>query len=133
MIRGIGIDLVEISRMKAAFDRHGDRLLRRICTPAEIDWIRREKKAAFRLASVFGVKEAVMKALGTGMRGVGWKEIDTSGASEGPVERLLNNRALRVAQRLGVRRYCFSLSVSAELVLAAVLLSGDEHQERNES
>lgn len=124
MIKGIGIDLVELSRMAGALSRHGERLVTRICTPRETEWVGRGDDPVIRLASVFGVKEAVMKALGTGMRGVGWKEIDTFGAREGRAEDLLDRRALAVAHRLGVARYCFSVTVSGEIVLAAVLLSG---------
>jgi holo-[acyl-carrier protein] synthase len=93
--------------------------------PAEVEVVRRDPKAASRLSVIFGVKEAVMKALGTGMRGVGWKEIDTLGAEEGEVGHLLSARALGVARRLGATRYSFSVTRSPEIVLAAVLLSDD--------
>jgi holo-[acyl-carrier protein] synthase len=77
-----------------------------------------------KLAAVFAIKEAVMKALGTGMRGVGWKEIETVGGQVGPVETLLSGRALDVARRKGVEHYALSVTVSDELALATVLLSG---------
>ena len=126
MILGIGIDLVELSRMEAAFGRRGDRLIRRICTPSEGEQVRRAREPVHKLAEVFGVKEGVMKALGTGMRGVGWQEIDTSGFSQGGVESLLDRRALAVARRLGATRYSFSVTRSAGIVLTAVLLSREE-------
>lgn len=125
MIRGIGVDLVEITRMAAAYSRHGDRLIRRICTPTEIVQMSREKDILPKLAAIFGVKEAVMKALGTGMKGVGWQEIDTSSASVGRVDTLLCRRALDVARRLGVKQYTFSVTVSGDIVLTAAVLSGD--------
>lgn len=112
--------------MKAAYDRHPTRLPRRICTPGELGRVTREKQPFLKLAAMFGVKEAAMKALGTGMRGVGWKEIDSSAAQEGPVEDLLMGRALAVARRRGATRYCISVTLSGEVALATVLLSGSE-------
>ena len=125
MIRGIGVDLVEIALMAAAYSRHGDRLVKRICTPNEIAQMNPDKDVSSKLAAIFGVKEAVMKALGTGMRGVGWQEIDTSGASAGGVDALLCRRALDVARRLGVSQYSFSVTVAGDIVLTAAVLSGD--------
>ena len=116
--------------MAAALSRHGERLIRRICTTREMEEFHADRDATLTLASIFGIKEAVMKALGTGMRGVGWKEIDSSGASEGLVEDLLRRRALAVARSLEVTRYCFSVSVSNEIVVAAALLSGDDSAAR---
>ena len=126
MIKGIGIDLVEVTRMAAALSRHGDRLVKRICTPREVELIPRNNDLATKLATIFGVKEAAMKALGTGMRGVGWQEIDTSCAFSGEVGNFLNRRALAVAQRLGGVHYTFSVTVSNDLVLTAVILTGVE-------
>jgi len=126
VILGIGIDLVEMSRLEAAFGRRGDRLVGRICTPSEAEQVQRARKPVLKLAEVFGIKEGVMKALGTGMRGVGWKEIDTSGSSQGRVEALLDKRALAVARRLGATQYSISLTLSVDIVLTAVLLSREE-------
>jgi holo-[acyl-carrier protein] synthase len=111
--------------MAAAYSRHGDRLVKRICSPNEVARVVNNKELAGELASIFGVKEAVMKALGTGMRGVGWQEIDTSRAPSGSVDLLLNRRALEVARRLGGAHYSFSVTVADDLVLAAVILTGD--------
>lgn len=111
--------------MAAAYSRHGDRLAKRICTPTEIVQMSGEKDLPVELAAIFGVKEAVMKALGTGMRGVGWQEIDTSSASAGSVNALLCRRALDVAHRLGVNHYTYSVTVSGDIVLAAAVLSGE--------
>jgi holo-[acyl-carrier protein] synthase len=83
----------------------------------------RNSKPVTKLSEVFAIKEAVMKALGTGMRGVGWKEIRTDVATEGPVDALLSGRALEVARRKGAERYAVSVSVSRDLAIATVLLS----------
>lgn len=123
MICGVGVDLVETSRMSGAYSRRGERLVRRVCVPAESEAVLRNPQPVIKLSEVFAIKEAVMKALGTGMRGVGWKEIRTDGATEGPVETLLSGRALKVAQRKGVERYAVSVTVSRDLAIATVLLS----------
>jgi holo-[acyl-carrier protein] synthase len=125
LICGVGVDLVETSRMSGAYSRHGERLVRRVCVPAEADVVFRDLQPTVKLAAIFAIKEAVMKALGTGMRGVGWKEIQTDGEPEGPVDRLLSGRALTVAHRLGVERYALSVTVAGELAIATVLLSRD--------
>ena len=123
LVNGVGVDLVETSRMSAAYSRRGERLVRRVCTPAESEIVRLHRRPVLKLAAVFAIKEAVMKALGTGMRGVGWKEIETVGGQVGPVETLLSGRALDVARRKGVEHYALSVTVSEELALATVLLS----------
>lgn len=125
MIRGVGVDLVETARMRAAYRRHGERLVRRICTERERDRIQRGTRPDVELARVFALKEAVMKALGTGMRGVGWKEIETEVSIEGPIEEMLSDRALRIARARGAGRYALSATVSGDLAVATVLFSGD--------
>lgn len=109
--------------MSGAYQRHGERLVRRVCVPTESDLVLRAAKPVLELSAIFAVKEAVMKALGTGMRGVGWKEIRTDTELEGTVDLLLSGRALAVAHRKGVERYTFSVTTSEELAIATVLLN----------
>jgi holo-[acyl-carrier protein] synthase len=122
LICGVGVDLVETSRMSGAFSRHGERLVRRVCLPAESVLVLEDARPVYKLSAIFAIKEAVMKALGTGMRGVGWKEIRTDAGCEGPVDRLLSGRALSVAHRKGAQRYALSVTVSDGLAIATVLL-----------
>ena len=109
--------------MSGAYSRRGERLVRRICVQEESEAVLRNKRPVIKLSEIFAIKEAVMKALGTGMRGVGWKEIRTDVASEGPVEALLSGRALDVARRRGAKRYAVSVTVSRDLAIATVLVS----------
>jgi holo-[acyl-carrier protein] synthase len=68
MIRGIGVDTVTVERMAGMVERHGDRLAQRILAPAELgEYAAAPDKARF-LAKRFAAKEAVAKALGTGLR-----------------------------------------------------------------
>ncbi|MXY36214.1 MAG: holo-[acyl-carrier-protein] synthase, partial [Dehalococcoidia bacterium] len=68
-----GIDIIEIARVRAVLDRHGERFLRRVYTEDEV---RHCRGRVPELAARFAAKEAVMKALGTGIRGVGWRDIE---------------------------------------------------------
>ena len=68
-----GIDIIEIARVRKVLDRHGERFLRRVYTEDEV---RHCRGRVPELAARFAAKEAVMKALGTGVRGVGWSDIE---------------------------------------------------------
>ncbi len=116
-----GIDIIEINRIERAVHRWGERFLRRIYTPAELQLSRRHSPA---LAVRFAGKEAVMKALGTGNKGVGWREIEILASPSGqPVVRL-NGRAREKARRLKLNELAISLSHCKEYALASV--TGDK-------
>ena len=68
MIAGIGVDIVDVVRVQALLDRYGERFLRRVYTEAETSYAMGGQNRAERLAGRFAVKEAMMKALGTGRR-----------------------------------------------------------------
>lgn len=68
MIVGVGIDIIEVPRIARALERHGDRFLKRIYDPRELDYARRGEDMIRELAARFAAKEAVAKALGTGFR-----------------------------------------------------------------
>lgn len=77
MIQGLGNDIIEIERMQKAIDRQGQRFLDRIFTPAEQQYCKRHNKAARHFAGRFAAKEAILKALGTGLRqGISWLDIE---------------------------------------------------------
>ena len=69
----IGIDIIEIARIEGAINRWGGRFLQRVYTEPELRLCR---KRASSLAARFAGKEAVMKALGTGAKGISWREIE---------------------------------------------------------
>ena len=76
-----GVDLVEIQRLQAAIDRHGERFLNRIFTPRELEEVGQNTAS---LAARFAAKEAVSKALGTGIGPVNWHEIEILPRSGAP-------------------------------------------------
>lgn len=114
-----GVDIIEISRIRRVLDRYSHRFLRRVFTDAEIAYCRGR---APNLAARFAAKEATMKALGTGVRGVGWKDIEIARRESGAPSVLLHGRAKRRAQRLGVFDISLSLSHSQEYAVAFVVV-----------
>lgn len=123
MILRTGIDLIEIARIQQAMARHGERFLQRIFTPAELQACAGRAES---FAARFAAKEAVAKALGTGIGPVGWREIEIVGNEvEAPQVRLYD-RAAEVAQRLGLTSWSISLTHSREMAAAVAVALGEE-------
>ena len=114
----VGVDIMEIDRIEEAVARFGDRFLQRIYTPDELAYCRGRVE---RLASRFAAKEAVMKAMGTGIRGVGWREVEVvRPRGQAPTIRL-HGRAAQTARRVGVTEFALSLSHSRDYAIASVV------------
>ncbi|MCM8746707.1 holo-ACP synthase [Thermomicrobium sp. CFH 73360] len=114
----VGVDAIEIWRIERALSRFGERFLLRIYTEAErIRYAGRVSE----LAARFAAKEAVMKALGTGVRGVRWRDIEVLPNRRGkPVVRLYATAAER-AQLLGLQHIAVSLTHARDLAIAVVV------------
>ena len=121
MIRGLGIDIVEVDRIRRAVARWGEAFLCRIFTPAELARGGASPAAPERLAGRFAAKEAVMKALGIGRRGIGWREIEITVDPMGKPGVRLTGRASAVAERLGVRAWRVAISHTRLLAIAEAL------------
>lgn len=114
----VGVDAIEIRRIERALHRFGERFLARIYSPAE-----RERYAGrvSELAARFAAKEATMKALGTGVRGIRWRDIEVLPNARGkPVIRLHASAAER-ARLLGLMHLAVSLTHSRDLAIAVVV------------
>ncbi|HME10681.1 MAG TPA: holo-ACP synthase [Bryobacteraceae bacterium] len=125
MIVGMGVDLAEVPRIRQAVERHGQRFLERVYTARELAYVNRRGAASRfeRLAARFAAKEAGMKAIGTGWRcGVGWQDFEVSNLAGGRPTLLLHGVAEKVAAELGVRNIVLSLTHTAELSMAVVIL-----------
>lgn len=123
MIVGSGIDLVEIERIRQSVDRFGQRFLDRIFTSGEQAYCMRKRNAAESLAARFAAKEAAAKALGTGIsRGVSWLEIEVIREPSGRPSIQFHGRAEEFASRLGVSHTALSLTHTATLSMASVVL-----------
>lgn len=122
MIKGTGIDLIEVARIRSMMRTHPRRFLERVFTAGERDYCTRFRNAAERFAARFAAKEAVMKALGTGLSsGIAWTDIEVAHDDDGrPVIRL-EGEAARVAARLHIRRLHLSLSHVKEMAVASVI------------
>ena len=114
-----GVDIIEIGRIARTLERYGSRFLERIYTPGELAYCRGRPS---KLASRFAAKEATMKALGTGVRGVSWKDIEVTRAPSGAPGIRLHGRAWERARRLGVQETALSLSDSREYAIAFVVM-----------
>ena len=114
----VGIDIVAIPRVRGVLERHPERFLRRVYTPEEVAVCRGRVPE---LAARFAAKEAVMKALGTGARGVGWREIEVLPNRRGKPLLYLYGRARERAERIGLRALDVSLTHEREFAIAAVV------------
>lgn len=127
MIIGSGIDVVEIERIQNSMNRFGARFLDRVYTAGEQQYCLRKRNSAESLAARFAAKEAAAKALGTGIsHGVSWLEIEVVREAGGRPSLRFDGRAADWARRLGVTRAALSLTHSAGLAIASVIVEGGE-------
>jgi holo-[acyl-carrier protein] synthase len=114
----VGVDIIEIERIERVTNRWGERFLQRVYTDAELDICQNHAPA---LAVRFAGKEAVMKALGTGAKGVGWREIEVLSNRDGKPLVYLHGRAQKKAAELGIGELAISLSHSRDYAIASVI------------
>lgn len=123
MIIGVGVDIVEIERVREVLQRQQDRFIRRVFTEAEQDYCRAHRDPVPHYAARFAAKEALFKALGTGWaKGVSWRDAEVARASMGAPVLMLHGEAQKLSQSLGTRAAHLSLSHSRELAVAIVIL-----------
>lgn len=125
MIVGLGVDIAEVERVRAAIERHGETFLRRIYTPAERTYCERYRNKYERYAGRFAAKEAAMKALGTGWRrGIRWMDIEVTRQKGGKPSLELHGAARTIADELGVKHIALSITHTAAQALAQVIFEG---------
>lgn len=122
-IKGIGTDLLDQSRIEKVLSKQGERFSKRILTPEELlVWQGKECSVNF-LAKRFAAKEAISKALGTGIaKGIGFQQMNISADDLGKPIVVLSGAALERAQELGGQEVLLSLSDEGEMILAFALL-----------
>ena len=128
MVVGIGCDLVRVSRVQASIDKLGFKFAQRILRPEELESFQASKQPAAYLAKRFASKEAISKALGTGIgAGVSFHDMLITNNSLGQPRVELSGQALARAQQLGANCVQLSISDEAGMALAFALLttSGD--------
>ncbi|MEO0071995.1 MAG: holo-ACP synthase [candidate division WOR-3 bacterium] len=119
-ILGIGIDLVEVARIKEAFLRFADRFRNRIFTPEEQEFCERRANKYLAYAARFAAKEAFSKALGTGLRGkIFWREINVIDNEKTPPYLEITGNAKEILKN---RRTFLSLTHTREYAVAVVII-----------
>jgi holo-[acyl-carrier protein] synthase len=113
----VGVDIIEIERIERALAKFGPRFLRRVYTDLEAAFCRGRTSE---LAARFAAKEAVMKALGTGARGLAWREIEVLPNHRGKPLVYLHGRAQKRAERIGLDEIDISMSHSRDFAVAFV-------------
>jgi len=124
-IIGLGFDATDIPRVREVFERYKDRFLQRVYTDGEIAYCMRQRDPVPSLAGRFAVKEAAMKALGTGhSRGVLWRDIEVV-RHGGPPQLRLSGGALRRFEAMRATRSLVTITHAETLAMAQVLIVDD--------
>jgi len=118
MTNYIGTDLIEIARIRQAIDRWGERFLRRVYTEPEINLYGKKPPS---LAARFACKEAVMKLLEAGNKGISWQDIEILAYPGGKPSVKLYGGAQSEAENLGIKEIAVSLAHSREYAIAAAI------------
>ena len=131
MIKGVGVDTVEVERIKTVVIRR-KRFVERFFNQGEIIRKPEDKTYYQEIASKFAAKEAVVKAMGTGFRGFKWKDINIFNDKLGKPYVKLNGRACEVSDNLGIKDFMISITHTKKYATAfAIALSDfDRGEER---
>ena len=120
MIFGIGTDIIEISRVKRALQRN-PKILNRLFTEYEITYFQSRNMNIQHIAGGFCAKEAVVKALGTGVRGFSWKDVEILRGSSGKPMVKLYNKAKEVSSKDKIGTISISISHSENYATAVAI------------
>ena len=118
----IGIDVVDIGRIRGTLERHGTRFRRRVLTPLEDRYCGSRIE---RVAGRWAAKEAVSKVLGLGVRGVGWREIEVLPNRAGQPQVQLHDRAAARSELLGLSELTVSISHERGVAVAVAIAHRD--------
>ncbi len=127
MILGVGVDLIEVARIRRALEnpRIGQRVRERVFTDREVEYCERRKRKYESYAGRFAAKEAVMKALGRGWgRKVGWLDIEVVLAVSGEPGISLHDKASSFARELGIEHFSLSITHTESYAIAYLIAEG---------
>ncbi len=127
-VKGIGIDLVQIPRMRRVVERWQERFLRRVFTELELAYCRSRRDPIPHLAARFAAKEAGLKALGTGLRlGVNWRELEVRRERGQAPTLVLSGRSREIGEaRGGQGVLLLALTHDGEYACAQAMLVDDD-------
>jgi holo-[acyl-carrier protein] synthase len=125
MILGVGIDIIEVERIKASYDKFGERFLKRILRPEEIAYCFSHAQPAPFLAARFSAKEAISKAFGTGIgRQLGWQDIEVRRKESGQPYVVLHDDGESLFKQVNAWALHLSLSHTNFYASAVAILEG---------
>jgi holo-[acyl-carrier protein] synthase len=125
MIVGIGVDIIEVDRIRRIVSRQGQRFLRRVFTEKEIQYSRRYAHPDQRFATRFAAKEAVLKALGMGwQKGTSFLDVEIRTNKLGAPAVELHGHTLEISRRLGIKKIFISLSHTDSYAVAQAVAEG---------
>ena len=125
LIIGCGIDLVKIERIEKIIKKWGDNFIFRIFTSLEREYCEKKKGNKFQsYAGKFAAKEALLKALGLGLREANWKEIEIKNDELGQPIIDTSGKLKNIASTKGVSKYFISISHTKEYAVTQVILEG---------
>jgi holo-[acyl-carrier protein] synthase len=120
MVHGIGVDIIEIDRIREMVDRYGNRFLMKVFTETEVNYCRSKKIPYQHFAARYAAKEAFSKAIATGWRGeFRWRDVEVSNNEFGQPSITLYGK---LADRIGTDNVMISLSHSDNVVVAFVVI-----------
>jgi len=123
LIFGVGIDIIEVSRIEKQLSRGDDRFQRRLFTDREIAYCERKKFKGLHYAARFAAKEAFLKALGTGLGGgLSWKDVEIVNNEAGKPTLRLDGKARLLAEGLGLTGLHVSLTHVKDTAAAVVII-----------
>ncbi len=117
-----GVDMIEVSRMARGIERHGERFYKRFFTQQERDYCNGRMTS---LAGRFAIKEAVGKAMGTGIGDIEWTEVEIVCDTRGKPHLVLHDKAKKLAAKLGLTQWSISLSHTDTHAIGFVVAMGD--------
>jgi holo-[acyl-carrier protein] synthase len=119
---GLGIDIVELERVRAVYQRHPERFVARICTAHERERARQLADPTAYLAGRFAAKECVLKVLGTGLtQGISWQHVHVIRQPSGAPAVYLSGRALERAGEIGLGRILVTISHGRDYAVAQAM------------
>lgn len=123
MILGVGIDIIEVARIQASYERFGERLLNRILRPDEIRYCLSHKAPGPFLAARFAAKEAISKAFGTGIGAqLGWQDMEVGRKQSGEPFTILHGDGAKLLRERNARAVLISLSHTQSHAAAVAIL-----------
>ncbi|MFZ1073879.1 MAG: holo-ACP synthase [Verrucomicrobiia bacterium] len=125
MILGVGIDIIEVARVKASHERFGERFLNRLLLADEIAYCLSHKNPAPFLAARFAAKEAISKAFGTGIgAALGWQDMEIRRKKSGEPFVVLHGKGKKLFKSRRAKRLLVSLSHTQNYAAVTAVLEG---------